>query len=174
MKLAGASVLGFAAFSGTGKTTLLKQLIPLLKAKGLRVGLLKKTHHDADIDRPGKDSYELRQAGASPVMLSSPRRRAVITEHEEIRERGLVEELSCFDWGNVDLVLVEGYKHEPFPKIELHRPVLGKPLLFPEDPSIIAIASDGPLPVNPSIPRFDLNAPVAIADFIFEFFHGTD
>ncbi len=170
-----ANVLGFAAFSGTGKTTLLKQLIPFLKAKGLRVGLIKKSHHDFEIDQPGKDSHALRRAGASPVMLSSPHRRAIITEHEEIRERGLAEELAYFDRAGVDLILVEGYKNERFPKIELHRPSLGKPLLFPEDASIIAIATDGALPVTPDIPRLDINAPQQIADFIlaYLFRHGT-
>jgi molybdopterin-guanine dinucleotide biosynthesis protein B len=168
--------LGFAAFSGTGKTTLLKHLIPLLKAHGLKVGLLKKTHHDADTDQPGKDSYELRRAGASPVMLASPYRRAFITEHEEVRERSLAEELAFFDGSDVDLVLVEGYKDEHFPKIELHRPALGKPLLFPADPAIIAIAADARLPVEPAIPLLDLNAPAALADFILDFLkhHATD
>jgi len=167
--------IGFAAFSGTGKTTLLKQLIPLLKEKGLRVGLVKKSHHDFEIDRPGKDSHELRMAGASPVMLSSSHRRAVITEHTELRERTLAEELVFFDRDSVDIILVEGYKQENFPKIELHRPSLGKPLLFPEDPAIIAIATDGHLPVKPTIPEFDLNSPRPIADFIAEYAqrHGT-
>jgi len=170
-----AKVLGFAAFSGTGKTTLLKQIIPLLKEKGLRVGLVKASHHGFEIDRPGKDSHELRMAGASPVMLSSSRRRAIITEHAEIRERGLAEELAFFDQGSVDIILVEGFKQEGFPKIELHRPSLGKPLLFPDDPSIIAIATDGALPVAPAIPQFDLNAPRPIADFILGHLrlHGT-
>ncbi len=175
MNQKGARVLGIAAFSGTGKTTLLKQLIPLLKSRGLRVGLIKKTHHDADIDQPGKDSHELRMAGASPVMLSSSHRRAVITEHEEIRERSLAEELAHFDQKDVDIILVEGFKHERFPKIELHRPSLGKPLLFPDDASIIAIATDGDLSVTPDIPGLDLNSPRQIADFILVnvIRHGT-
>lgn len=166
MKQMDGKVLGFAAYSGTGKTTLLKQLIPLLKAQGLKVGLIKKSHHDFEIDKPGKDSFELRQAGASPVMLTSSHRRALITEHSELRERCLAEELAYFDLDSVDLVLVEGYKDESFPKIELHRPSLGKPLLFPQDPAIIAIACDGLLPLQPSIPLFDLNEPEAIAQFI--------
>jgi len=171
-----AKVIGFSAFSGTGKTTLLMKIIPLLKEHGMRVGLIKKTHHDFEIDRPGKDSHQLRLAGASPVMLSSPRRRAIITEHSEIRERGLAEELAFFDRGGVDVILVEGFKHESFPKIELHRPSLGKPLLFPDDSSIIAIATDAELPVTPTIPRFDLNAPRPIADFILARLrrHATD
>lgn len=168
-------VLGFAAYSGTGKTTLLKQLIPLLKENGLRVGLIKKSHHDFEIDRPGKDSHELRMAGASPVMLSSPRRRAIITEHAEIRERGLAEELAFFDQASVDVILVEGFKQESFPKIELHRPSLGKPLMFPDDPSVIAIATDALLPIKPLIPLFDINLPRPIADFILDRLrlHGT-
>ncbi len=175
MSQADAKVLGFAAFSGTGKTTLLKRLIPLLREKGLKVGLIKKTHHDADIDRPGKDSHALRMAGASPVMLSSSRRRAIITEHEEVRERSLAEELAHFDPTDVDIILVEGFKHERFAKIELHRPSLGKPLLFPGDPSIIAIATDGDLPAVTDIPVLDLNSPRQIAEFILNRFlsHGT-
>lgn len=168
MKPMDGKVLGFAAYSGTGKTTLLKQLIPLLKAQGLKVGLIKKSHHDFEIDKPGKDSFELRQAGASPVMLTSSHRRALITEHSELRERCLAEELAYFDLDSVDLVLVEGYKDESFPKIELHRSSLGKPLLFPQDPAIIAIACDGLLPLQVNIPLFDLNEPEAIAQFIID------
>lgn len=161
-------VLGFAAWSGTGKTTLLTRLIPLLKGRGLNVGLIKKSHHDFEIDHPGKDSYELRMAGASPVMLSSSHRRAVITEHAEIRERSLAEELAHLDTTGLDLVLVEGYKQEKFPKIELHRPALGKPLLFLNDDTIVAIACDAELPLEPGIPRLDLNQPEAIATFILD------
>jgi molybdopterin-guanine dinucleotide biosynthesis protein B len=175
MSRSDANVLGFAGYSGAGKTTLLKQIIPLLKAHGLRVGLIKKSHHDFEIDQPGKDSYELRMAGASPVMLSSSHRRAIITEHEVVLERSLAEELSFFDSTSVDLILVEGFKLEPFPKIELHRPSLGKPLLFPSDPSIIAIATDGIVPDGPGIPRLDINSPRLIADFILAFLgrHGV-
>ncbi|MBS1213546.1 MAG: molybdopterin-guanine dinucleotide biosynthesis protein MobB [Proteobacteria bacterium] len=170
MKHAHVPVLGFAAFSGTGKTTLLKQLIPLLNSRGLHVALIKKSHHDFEIDHPGKDSYELRMAGASPVMLTSSHRRAVITEHREIRERSLEEELACLDQAGIDLILVEGFKQERFPKIELHRPALGRPLLFPDDSSIIAVATDGELAVSPEIPRFDLNEPERIAEFIIDRF----
>ena len=166
MSSACAPVLGFAAYSGTGKTTLLRQLIPLLKTSGLRVGLIKKTHHDADIDQPGKDSYELRKAGANPVMLSSARRRALITEHAEFTEPCLEQELVYFDQAQVDLILVEGFKRERFPKIELHRPSLGLPLLFPDDASIIALATDAEPAVRPSVPVLDLNQPAAIAEFI--------
>jgi molybdopterin-guanine dinucleotide biosynthesis protein B len=117
----------------------------------------------------------LRKAGASPVMLSTPLCRAVITQHDRAQERSLAEELPYFDVAGVDLILVEGFKREPFAKIELHRPALGKPLLYPDDPSIIAIASDGSLPDTLGIPRFDINAPAAIADFILAFLgrHGN-
>jgi molybdopterin-guanine dinucleotide biosynthesis protein B len=161
-------LLGFAAFSGTGKTTLLTRLIPLLKGEGLRVGLIKHSHHAFEIDYPGKDSFELRRAGASPVMLSSSHRRAIMTEHRVIREPSLNEELLHFDQTDVDLILVEGFKRERFPKIELHRSALGMPLLFPGDDSIIAIAADAALPIAPPIPRLDLNDPAQIVRFILK------
>lgn len=162
-------ILGFAAYSGTGKTTLLKQLIPLLTGQGVKVGLIKRSHHDFEIDKPGKDSHELRKAGASPVMISSSHRRAIITEHADPRERSLAEELAFFDTDSVDLILVEGFKLELFPKIELHRQAVGKPLLFPGDPSIIAIATDAELPADTLIPRFDLDDAQGIAGFILAF-----
>ncbi len=165
-------VLGIAAFSGTGKTTLLIQLIPLLKCRGLRIGLIKHSHHSFDIDHPGKDSYRLREAGASPVMLSSKFRRAVITEHENPSEPRLSEQLRHLDQSNLDLVLVEGFKRERFPKIELHRPSLGKPLLYPADDSIIAVATDSPLPAQRNIPVLDINRPEQIANFILNHFIG--
>ena len=168
-------LLGFAAFSGTGKTTLLTQLIPLLKGRGLRVGVIKHSHHAFEIDKPGKDSYALRAAGASPVMLSSNQRRAIITEWDEPREPRLADELALFDRTAVDLILVEGFKQEAFPKIELHRPALGRPLLFPEDARIIAIATDTPIFPEPPIPRLDLNRPDRIAAFICrEILHVTE
>jgi molybdopterin-guanine dinucleotide biosynthesis protein B len=163
-------LLGFAAFSGTGKTTLLTRLLPRFTANGLRVGLIKHSHHDFEIDYPGKDSYELRRAGASPVMLSSSHRRAVIAELPEVREPVLDDELRHFDQTGLDLILVEGFKHERFPKLELHRPALGRPLLFPGDDTIIAIATDAPLPVEPTIPQLDLNDLDRIARFILDDF----
>lgn len=159
-------ILGIAAFSGTGKTTLLVQLIPLLKHRGLRIGLIKHSHHNFDIDHPGKDSYRLRQAGASPVMLSSKFRRAVITEHENPSEPRLVDQLRHLDQTDLDLILVEGFKRERFPKIELYRAELGKPRLYPSDESVIAIATDSVLPDLPRIPVLDINRPDEIADFI--------
>ena len=163
-------LLGFAAFSGTGKTTLLKKIIPLLRLNQINVGLIKHSHHDFEIDYPGKDSYELRKSGANPVMLSSSHRRAIITERRGIEEPVLAEELSYFDQTGLDLILVEGFKRERFPKIELHRPVLGKPLLFPDDDTIIAIATDAELAATPDIPKLDINDPEQIAGFIWEEF----
>ena len=159
-------LLGFAAASGTGKTTLLVQLIPLLKAAGLRIGLIKHAHHAFEVDKPGKDSFELRKAGASPVMLSSSHRRAVLTEHAEPADPSLNQELLYLDQAAVDLLLVEGFKREALPKIELHRPALGQPLLSPNDPHIIAIATDAALAPAPTIPCLDLNQPEQIAAFI--------
>lgn len=160
-------VLGFAAFSGTGKTTLLIELIPCLKRQQLKVGLIKHAHHSFDIDHPGKDSYKLRQAGASPVMVVSSQRRAIIYEYPDQGEPRLTDQLRFLDTSDLDLILVEGFKREPIPKIELHRPALGKPLLFPSDPNIIAVATDTPLPCP--LPLLDLNRPKQIAEFIL---HG--
>lgn len=159
-------LLGFAAFSGTGKTTLLTRLIPMLKANGLRIGLIKHSHHDFEIDKPGKDSFRLRAAGASPVMLISKSRRAIITEITPEQEPRLDDQLKLLDQSELDLILVEGFRTEPFPKIELHRPSLNKPLLYPDDPHIIAIASDCVLETPPRMTRLDINQPERIAEFI--------
>lgn len=165
-------VLGFAAFSGTGKTSLLTRLIPILKSQGLRVGVIKHSHHDFEIDQPGKDSFRLRAAGAAPVMLVSPYRRAVLTEFSPPREIRLQEQLDAFPYEALDLILVEGFRDEAFAKIELHRPILGKPLLYPNDAGIIAIASDQPLTTPEHLPCLDLNAPDTIAQFILHHFLG--
>lgn len=170
MKNAKVPILGFAAFSGTGKTTLLTQLIPLLRARNLRVGLIKHGHHNFEIDHRGKDSYRLRKAGASPIMMVSRYRRAIITEYPEAIEPSLFDQLAYFDVSRVDIILVEGFKREHFPKIELHRPSLNKPLLFPNDDAIIAIARDAPLPGPTTIPQLDLNRPDNIAAFILDWF----
>jgi molybdopterin-guanine dinucleotide biosynthesis protein B len=159
-------VMGFAAWSGTGKTTLLRQLIPWFKARGLRIAVIKATHHDFDIDQPGKDSYELRKAGAAQTLLVSSGRTALIIEHEHPGEPDLVRALTRLDAQHADLVLVEGFKHVPFPKIELHRPAFGKPLLYPQDPSIVAIATDAPLPEKPAIPVLDPNDIDELGEFV--------
>jgi molybdopterin-guanine dinucleotide biosynthesis protein B len=163
-------ILGFAAFSGTGKTTLLAQTIPVLKHHGLRIGLIKHSHHNFQIDQPGKDSFRLRAAGASPVMLISTHRRAIITEITPEREPQLDEQLKLFDQSELDLILVEGFKAEPFPKIELHRPSLNKPLLYPNDPNIIAIASDYTLETPDYLTQLDINQPEMIAAYILNQF----
>lgn len=163
-------VLGFAAYSGTGKTTLLTQLIPMLKQNGLRVALIKHSHHNFEIDKPGKDSYRLRKAGATPVMLVSRHRRAVITELEHVEDPHLDEQLQYIDQSALDLILVEGFKSDRFPKIEIHRPVLNKPLLYPNDDSILAVASDVPLPIPEKMTLLDLNNPELIADYILNQF----
>jgi molybdopterin-guanine dinucleotide biosynthesis protein MobB len=161
-------LLGFAACSGTGKTTLLTQLLPRLARLGLRVGVVKHAHHGFDIDQPGKDSHALRQAGARQLCIASGKRIAWIKEREpEADEPGLREALAALDPDELDLVLVEGFKREAFPKIELHRPALGHPLLYPEDRHIIAVASDAPLAQLPArLTRLDLNDIDAIAGFI--------
>jgi molybdopterin-guanine dinucleotide biosynthesis protein B len=167
-------VLGFAAFSGTGKTTLLSQLIPILKSNGLRVGLIKHSHHDFEIDKPGKDSFRLRAAGASPVMLISKSRRAVITEITPEKEPRLDDQLKVLDQSELDLILVEGFRTEPFPKIELHRSSLNKPLLYPDDPHIIAIASECALETPSRLVQLDINQPAMIAAFILnQFMRGN-
>ncbi|OGT91982.1 MAG: molybdopterin-guanine dinucleotide biosynthesis protein B [Gammaproteobacteria bacterium RIFOXYA12_FULL_61_12] len=166
LKHAEKPVLGFAAYSGVGKTTLLKQLLPLLADQGVRVGLIKLSHHRFEIDIPGKDSYELRKAGAGQVLIASAHRWAMVTEVAEPAEPVLDEMLSHLDQAVLDLVLIEGFRHEAFPKIELHRPDTGQPLLFPSDPHIIAVATDGSLPVEPEIPLLDLNDHLGIRDFI--------
>lgn len=170
MRNAKIPILGFAAYSGTGKTTLLTQLIPLLKQHGLRIGLIKHSHHSFTIDQPGKDSFRLREAGASPVMLISKIRRAVITDFDVEKEPLLDEQLKFLDQSQLDLILVEGFKHERFPKIELYRPALNKPLLFPHDPSVVAVATDSPLQVPESVTLLDINNPPMIADFILNRF----
>ena len=159
--------LGFAAYSGTGKTTLLTQLIPLLRERGIRLAVVKHAHHEFDIDKPGKDSYELRKAGAVQTLIASKRRWALVTESTPESEPTLADLVARLDHAALDLILVEGFKHVAFPKIELHRARLGKPFLFPDDRSVIAIACDDTdLPDAGSLPLLDLNDPSQIAEFI--------
>lgn len=158
-------VLGFAAYSGTGKTTLLEKLLPLMKLQGLRIAMIKQTHHDFDIDQPGKDSYRLRKAGAGQMLVSSDRRCALMTEFDETKDQDLDSLVARLDLDNVDLVLVEGFRHLSFPKIELHRPSTGKALIFPNDDSVIAIACDEPLDAG-NLPVLDINVPEEVMGFI--------
>lgn len=165
-------LLGFCAYSGTGKTTLLTQLLPLLKQQGLRVGVVKHAHHSFDIDHPGKDSYELRKAGADQMLVASRHRIALVVEtHEQREEPRLEDALALLIPSQLDLVLVEGFKLAAIPKIELHRPRLDKPLMYPEDSNIIAIASDEPLAISPTTPKqLNLNQPQDIVHFILHNF----
>ena len=158
-------IFGLAGWSGSGKTTLIVKLIPELVGRGISVSTLKHAHHDFDIDQPGKDSYEHRKAGANEVMISASNRWALMHElrdEEEPSIDDLVRQLAP-----ADLLLVEGFKWHAHPKIEIHRPNIGKPLLQPEDSEIIAVASDQKL-VNLDVPVFDLDDIVGITDFIIK------
>ena len=158
MLLKSPPLLGFCAYSGTGKTTLLTQLIPVLKEHGLKIGLVKHAHHGFDTDLPGKDSYKLRKAGACEMLVASAKRWALVHEYSERTKDPVLEELlPHLSLDELDLVLVEGFKHESLPKIELYRPSLGKPYLFPNVPGIIALATDIAPREDIEIPVLDLN-----------------
>lgn len=165
-------MIGFAAYSGTGKTTLLLKLLPLLKQTGLRIGMVKHAHHDIEMDYPGKDSYELRKAGADEMLITGANRCAWIHEcSDPSHEPTLEETLALLNPERLDLVLVEGFKAAAFPKIELHRPSLGKPLIHPSDPNIVAFACDDEANIpNQALPKLALNDPEAIATFIINYF----
>ncbi|MBX6323564.1 MAG: molybdopterin-guanine dinucleotide biosynthesis protein B [Rhodospirillaceae bacterium] len=156
-------VFGLAGWSGSGKTSLVVRLLPELTRRGLTVSTMKHAHHSFDIDRPGKDSHAHRQAGASEVLVASARRWALIHEHRGAPEPTAAELMRLMS--PVDLLLIEGFKREPHDKLEVHRPSLGKPLLFPDDPHIVAVASDGPLDAG-GLPVLALEDTRAIADFI--------
>ena len=156
-------IIGMAGWSGSGKTTLITRLIPLLTARGLKVSTVKHAHHGFDLDKPGKDSFMHREAGASEVLISSGKRFALLHELRDEAEWDLPHLLGKLT--PVDLVLVEGFKRDPFPKIEIHRVANGKPLLQPDDPHIIAIASDIALPDAP-VPVVNLDDIAAIADLL--------
>ncbi len=157
------SVFGVAGWSGSGKTSLIRQLLPALIARGLTVSTVKHAHHAFDVDQPGKDSWLHRQAGASEVMVASALRWALMCEHRGAPEPDLAELLRRM--APVDLVLVEGFKHQAYPKIEVHRPSLGKPLLYGTDPDIVGIAGDVPVD-GVEVPQFALSDVAGIADFI--------
>ncbi len=161
-------IIGLAGWSGSGKTTLITKVIPRLIARGLRVSTLKHAHHGFDLDQPGKDSFMHRAAGATEVMISSAKRFAILHELREEAEWDLPDLLAKFT--AVDLVLVEGFKRDAFPKLEVYRAAVGKPLLHPDDAAIVAVASDAPLPRAP-VPVIDLDDVEAIADSLLE--HAT-
>jgi molybdopterin-guanine dinucleotide biosynthesis protein MobB len=158
-------VFGLAGWSGSGKTTLVTRLIPALLRKGVSVSTVKHAHHEFDIDQPGKDSYQHRQAGAREVLISSSARWALMHESRGAEEPVLADLLSHMS--PVDLVIVEGFKRESFPKLEVYRASVGKPLLYPDDPDIVALASDAPVVPLP-LPFLALADADAIALFIIE------
>jgi molybdopterin-guanine dinucleotide biosynthesis protein B len=156
-------IIGLAGWSGSGKTTLVTKVIPCLLARGLEVSTLKHAHHAFDVDQPGKDSHRHRMAGATEVLVASGSRWALVHELRDTPEpqlAGLLQKLAP-----VDLVLIEGYKRERHPKLEVYRAAVGKPLLYPDDPAIVAVASDEPLP-RAGIPVVDLDDIERIADIL--------
>lgn len=159
-------IIGFAGFSGSGKTTLLEKVIPLLKAHGLRIAVIKHAHHKFDIDKPGKDSYRHREAGAGEVLVVSGFRWALMHELLDEAEPSL-EEL-CKRLSPCDLVLVEGYKYSGIPKIEVHRSETAHPHLYQDDVNVVALASDRQADMK--LPQLDINNPRQVADFIFHYF----
>ena len=167
-------LIGCCAYSGTGKTTLLAGLLPRLQSRGLRVAVVKHAHHAFEMDQPGKDSHSLRLAGAHQVLVASRKRMAWVREFQPERsEPSLQDALDALDPRGLDLVLVEGFKHEPYPKIELHRPSLGRPLIYPDDENVIAIAADAPLRQIVDVGDrclfvLDLNDHEAVAAFIVD------
>jgi len=158
-------IFGFAGYSGSGKTTLIEKLIPRFTARGLVVSLIKHTHHDFDVDQPGKDSYRHRQAGASEVLLTCDRRWVLMHELRGAPEPALETQLATLS--PCDLVLVEGFKQTPISKLEIHRPAHGRPPLWPENKSIVAVATDGR--IDCPLPVLDLNDADAIVQFILDY-----
>lgn len=159
------TLFGFAGFSGSGKTTLIEKLIPQFVTQGLRVSLVKHAHHEFDVDKPGKDSYRHREAGCGEVLITSSRRYALMHELRGAQEPSLSELVKRLSL--CDLVLVEGFKREPIPKLEIHRAAnVGADLLFPRDPHIVAIATDAQLDTR--LPVFGLNDILSIAAFVYE------
>jgi molybdopterin-guanine dinucleotide biosynthesis protein B len=153
---------GFAGWSGSGKTTLIEKLIPLFGQRGLRVSLIKHAHHTFDVDHPGKDSYRHRQAGAAEVLVTSSRRWVLMHELRGAAEPSFEDQVKRLS--PCDLLIVEGFKHAPIPKLEVWRSVTGEGMLHPNDPHIVAVASDAK--VDTRLPLLDLNDAAAIADFI--------
>lgn len=155
---------GLAGWSGSGKTTLLTRLIPELTGRGISVSTVKHAHHAFDVDKPGKDSHRHREAGAQEVLISSALRWALIHEHRGAPEPGLEDLLRHLS--PVDLVLIEGFKRDTHPKLEVYRPSVGKPMLWREDPHIVALATDRPDAVDAPVPVLDLDDVAAVADFV--------
>jgi molybdopterin-guanine dinucleotide biosynthesis protein B len=157
-------VIGIAGYSGSGKTTLIEKVVPVLVRHGLRVSLVKHAHHDFDIDQPGKDSHRHREAGCTEVLVTSTRRWALMHELRGAAEPSLAEQLKHLS--PCDIVIVEGFKTEPIPKIEVHRRAAGTPLLHPGDKDIVGIATDEPL--DTPLPQVPLDDPEAVARFVMQ------
>jgi molybdopterin-guanine dinucleotide biosynthesis adapter protein len=157
-------IFGIAGYSGAGKTTLIEKLLPELRARGLKVSVIKHAHHEFDIDRPGKDSYRVREAGATEVMITGGWRWALLHELREEAEPTLADYLRRFS--ACDLVLVEGFKHEPIPKLEVHRLAAGRPPLYPDNPHVVALVTDGA--PQTTLTCFGLDDAAAIAAFVLE------
>lgn len=157
-------VFGICGYSGSGKTTLLEAMIALLTARGLKVSLIKHAHHGFDIDKPGKDSWRHREAGAGEIALITDKRWVLMHEARNEEPPQLVDILERLS--PCDLVLLEGFKRAAHPKIEVHRPSLGKPPVWPEDCDIVAVASDQA--IDCALPRLDLNDPEQVADFVLK------
>jgi molybdopterin-guanine dinucleotide biosynthesis protein B len=158
-------IFGFAGWSGSGKTTLIEELIPRFVTYGLSVSIIKHAHHSFDVDHPGKDSYRHRQAGCKEVVVVSEKRWTIMHELRDEAEPSLEEQIGRVS--PCDLLLVEGYKHYPLPKLEIWRKENAKPWLHPQDEHIVAIAADAP--VDTRLPRFDLNDRDRIGDFILSY-----
>ncbi|WP_432459352.1 MULTISPECIES: molybdopterin-guanine dinucleotide biosynthesis protein B [unclassified Agarivorans] len=158
-------VLGLAGYSGSGKTSLLCQLLPLLKQRDLRVSVIKHSHHEILLDKPGKDSHRLFNSGANEVILACPQQRYHFSQQHQSEQ--LEQQLQWVQWQQCDLVLVEGYRESNIDKIEVHRPALGKALLYPNDPNIIALSCNEAL--NAPLPVLDLNQASQVLDFIIDY-----
>jgi molybdopterin-guanine dinucleotide biosynthesis protein B len=157
-------IFGFAGWSGSGKTTLIEQVIPRFVRAGLKVSLIKHAHHRFDVDHPGKDSYRVREVGCSEVLVTSGQRWALMHEMRGEAEGTLDEQIARMS--PCDLLLIEGYKYYPLPKLEIYRAANGKPLLYPGDEHIVALATD--TPVQFRLPEFDLEDYDAIAAFVLD------
>ena len=157
-------IFGFAGYSGSGKTTLIEKLIPLFVQRGFKVSLIKHAHHTFDVDQPGKDSFRHRHAGCTEVLVTSSRRWALMHELRGAAEPTLNEQIERLS--PCDLLLVEGFKHEPIPKLEVYRAEVGESMIHPHDRNIVAIASDAK--VDSALPQLNLNAPETIAAFVLK------
>jgi molybdopterin-guanine dinucleotide biosynthesis protein B len=164
----GIRVVGFVGSSGSGKTTLIEQLVPRFSGAGLRVGVMKHAHHGFDLDRPGKDTHRARSAGAAQVLVASGERWALMGEvAEPAEEPDFPALLGKFDYGQIDLVLAEGFSREAYPKVEVYRPDHGQPpRCWPHDPNILGVASDVPLDVIAPVTWLDLNRVDQVAEFL--------